>query len=429
VSRNPRTRGPRRALLQIPDVRRMWLSDLLSLPGDNAAVIALAVLVYGRTHSAGLVAITSAAAYAPALGIGPLLATFADRYAYRSVLIASDLFRAAAYAAILIPGLPVAAIIAIVFAAHCSTFPFTAARGAQLPQLAGEQYGAAQQLFQSTYQLGSLMGYAIGGALVALGGARGAIALDAASFAVSAALIARVSMRARTENRSDEPRVSAMGRMMSGARTLRTDPLLFWPAVMVTSAAVGVVAAQAMAVVLVRELRPATTSGHGSGPWLALLLILPMLVAILASALCPTKGAPRRLVRASGWMAVGSHGLAVTALLFAHHGRFGVALAALAYAALGVSEAMTVPCVTVVGQRLPSDNRASVFSLLQSMLVAGQAAGALLAALAVAGLGVNAGICVLLLPAIAVAGLALSRLSSPTARHLGEEFELVTVAA
>lgn len=400
------------APLQIADVRRMWLSDVLSVLGDHAAILALAVYVYGRSHSPLAVALISAAAFAPAFGVGPLLATLADRFAYRPVMVTADLVRAAAYSLILIPGLPLPLLVAVVFLAHCATFPFSAARGAQLPQIAGEQYGAAQALSQATLQVGALLGFATGAGFLALVGARGALAADAITFCASAVLIARVSARARTTDDATGRRPSAAARLRSGAATLRRDPLLFWPAVLVTVAVVGATAADAMAVVVVHALSP--HRGSTTGGLLALLLILPVCVTLIATVVCPTEGDPFRLVRVSAWMAIGSHGLAIVALLMMRTGPVGAVAAAVAYAALGVSSAMTVPCVSVVGRRLPSANRASVFSLLESLLVGGQATGALAAGWAASRLGAGPGIAVLLAPAILLAAVGLSRLATPS---------------
>ena len=401
-----------RAPLQLPDVRRMWYSDLLSVLGDQAAVLALAVLVYSRSHSVLAVAVTSAAAFAPAFGIGPLLATLADRFAYRSVMIVCDLVRAAAYGVILIPGLPVPVLVVIVFGAHCASFPFTAARGAQLPQIAGDRYGAAQALSQSTLQLGALLGFAVGGALLALVGARGALALDSVSFVISAVLVASVAARVRTPvDTRAEAAVTAWSRLRSGINSLRGDPLLFWPATLVTVAVLGATGAEAMAVVVVH--RVSHPHADGNGPLLALLLILPAVLTLITSVVCPTDGDPYRLVRIAGWMAIAAHLVAIGSLLLLSRTAGGVAAALVAYACLGVSNALTVPCVSVVGDRLPTHNRASVFALLEALLIGGQAVGALLAGVAVAVLGTGPGIALLLAPAVVVSAVGISRLRSP----------------
>ncbi|MGD4048239.1 hypothetical protein QT600_22470, partial [Xanthomonas citri pv. citri] len=144
-----------------------------------------------------------------------------------------------------------------------------------------------------------------------------------------------------------------------------------------TIAVLGATGAEAMAVVVVR--RVSHPHAGGNGLLLALLLILPAVLTLITSVVCPTDGDPYRLVRIAGWMAIGAHGIAIVALLLLSHSPAGIAAAMIADACLGVSNSLTVPCVSVVGGRLPTHNRASVFALLEALLIGGQAVGALLA--------------------------------------------------
>ncbi len=396
--------------LRMRDVRLMWLSDVLSVLGDHAAVVALVVLVFSRTHSPAMVAAVTAASYAPAFGIGHLLATVADRWPYRRVMIGADLFRGCCYALVLLPGVSGIATILLVFLAHCATFPFSAARAAQLPQIAGEQYGAAQALSQVTLQAGALAGFASGGLAVVALGVRAALAVDVLSFFVSAALIAAVGARARTEPAIVDGVTSTLSpwtRIGSAAATLRRDPLLRWPAMLVTVTVAGETGVVGMAVVTASRVDGPVAGGG----LVALLLALPAGCALVVSALVPTEGDGGRLVRVSAWMGLGASTLSAGLLLLLRPGTPGIILAACAYAVVGVSSAMTVPCVSVVGRRLPPDNRASTFALLESLLLGGQAVGAVLGGVAVVTLGAVPGLAVLLLPAIAVcaAGVLASR--------------------
>ncbi len=391
----------------------MWASDLLSLIGDFAAVLALGVLVLSRTHSPIAVALVSAAAFAPAFGIGPLLATVADRFAYRHVMIACDLFRALCYGAILLITLPLPGLVATVFLAHCASFPFSAARGAQLPQIAGAHYGAAQSLSQSTGQLATLLGAATGGTFLLLGGARGALLVNVLTFLASAVLVAAVRSRARTESDPDVTQAGYLQRMKAGWASLRGDALLFWPAVMVTASAAGSTAVISMVVVAAHSVRSASTSG---GAFAAVLSAVLALSTIVAGTLAPADGEQRHLLRVGAWMALVSHAIAVALLLLIGPGPLGVTALVAAYTVLGPSCSMTVPCVTVVGQRLPATNRASVFALLEALLLAGQATGALAGGWAVSTLGVGPGLIVLLCPGILVCAAAIGRLrTAPTA--------------
>jgi hypothetical protein len=69
-----------RGTLAVGEFRAIWLAELQSIFGDQLARVALSVLVYQRTNSAALPALTYALTYLPDLIGGPLLAGLADKY-------------------------------------------------------------------------------------------------------------------------------------------------------------------------------------------------------------------------------------------------------------------------------------------------------------------------------------------------------------
>jgi hypothetical protein len=176
---------------------------------------------------------------------------------------------------------------------------------------------------------------------------------------------------------------------------------------MVTAAAAGLAAAESMAVVLAHALRPSTA---GAGSLAAAVLIVLSISTVVVGVAAPAEGRHRSLLLAAAWMGLVPNALAAVLVLWAGGGLLGLAAVAGCYAVLGVSSAMTVPCVTVVGQRLPADNRASVFSLLEALLLAGQAAGAVGCGWLVSALGPETGLALALCPAVAVCSLAAARL-------------------
>ena len=56
---------------------------MLSYAGDQFAQVAIAILVYGRTHSAFLTALAYALTYLPPIAGGPLLSGLADLFPRR----------------------------------------------------------------------------------------------------------------------------------------------------------------------------------------------------------------------------------------------------------------------------------------------------------------------------------------------------------
>ena len=83
-----------RDVFAVAEFRALWAAQLLSVIGDQLARVALTVLVYDRTRSALLAAITFVASIVPTFVGGVMLAWLADRYPRRRVMIACDLIAA-----------------------------------------------------------------------------------------------------------------------------------------------------------------------------------------------------------------------------------------------------------------------------------------------------------------------------------------------
>jgi MFS family permease len=179
-----------RDVLADPQFCALWVAQLLSVLGDQVARVALAVLVFTETASAGLTALTYALTFLPDLVAGPLLSGIADRAPRRLTMVASDLLRAAVLALMAVPGVPFWALCLLVVAGQLLAAPFAAARAAILPHvLHGERYVVASAISGTTYQSGQVLGFALGGPLVALVGVPTALLADAATFVLSAAIL------------------------------------------------------------------------------------------------------------------------------------------------------------------------------------------------------------------------------------------------
>ena len=66
---------------------------MLSFAGDQFAQVAIAILVYRRTHSAFLTALAYALTYLPPIAGGRVLSGLADLFPGRCVMIACDVLR------------------------------------------------------------------------------------------------------------------------------------------------------------------------------------------------------------------------------------------------------------------------------------------------------------------------------------------------
>ncbi|MGI8405869.1 MAG: MFS transporter [Thermomicrobiales bacterium] len=177
-----------------PSYFPLWLSQLVSTFGDTLHYIALVVLVYQLTGQGAAVAVLVAAEVIPVLVLGPVAGVVIDRLSRKSVLIAADLARAALALSLVWPqGAWHAYGVAAGIAAG-NTF-FNPTVQAVIPSLTTEdQRLVANSVAWSTGRLVQIIASAIAGGLIAIVGTEAAFTLNAATFVISASLIARLAI-------------------------------------------------------------------------------------------------------------------------------------------------------------------------------------------------------------------------------------------
>jgi predicted MFS family arabinose efflux permease len=179
-----------RDLLSNREFAGLWAAWVLSVAGDQFARVALSLLVFDRTGSPALTAATYAITFVPDLVGGPFLASLADRFPRRQVMVVTDLARAALVAVMAIPGMPIAVLLVLLFGVGLLSAPFTGARGAMTrAMLDGPKFGVATGLMQMTYQIGLVVGFPLGALVVTAIDTYGALLVDAATFLLSAVLV------------------------------------------------------------------------------------------------------------------------------------------------------------------------------------------------------------------------------------------------
>lgn len=211
------------SVFRVGEFRALWLAQVLSVAGDQLARVALTILVYSRTNSAALSALTYALTFLPDLAGGPLLSGLADRYPRRDLMMVADFARVALVGLMALPGMPLAVVCVLLVAVQLLASPFNAARGAVLPSvLDGDRYVTGQAIINITYQLGQLGGYVLGGALVAFTGSSIALVIDAATFLASGLLIrfglVQRTVRPTAPGKPDEPKPGYWAALHSGFR-------------------------------------------------------------------------------------------------------------------------------------------------------------------------------------------------------------------
>jgi diguanylate cyclase (GGDEF)-like protein len=247
MSEQVATRATFRDVLAVREYRALYIAQTFSVAGDQLARIAVAWIIFQRTHSALLTGISYAVTYLPWIVGGPLLSVYADRLPRRHVMLFCDIARVALVLVIAIPGLPTAALLAVVTLIALLEPPFSAARTAMVPDIVGEGglYDAASILGNTTTQMAVVVGFAVGGAMVALIGPSQTLVVNAVSFAVSAFAVARyVSHRPAANAEHDRwlTDVREAGRSVFGDAKLRWLVVVSWIVVgtVVTTEAVSV---------------------------------------------------------------------------------------------------------------------------------------------------------------------------------------------
>ncbi|MGW4832057.1 MFS transporter [Amycolatopsis japonica] len=205
-----------RAAFAVGEFRALWAAEALSQAGDQLARVALSVLVWERTASAGLTGLTYGLTYLPTLIGGTLFAGLADRYSRRTVMIVCDLVRAAVAALMAVPGIPLPVLAGLLVILTMAGGPFRAAQLALLPDvLEGDRYVAGLAVRTITIQTAQLAGFGGGGLVIGLVTPYWGLVIDAVTFVVSALLVS-VGVRRRGPATTESSVKSRVARAFSG---------------------------------------------------------------------------------------------------------------------------------------------------------------------------------------------------------------------
>ncbi len=194
-------------MLSEPAYRRLWAGRTTSLIGDGIAPIALAFGILDLTGSATDLGIVLAAHSAVLIALILVGGVVADRISPRISMLAADLVRTVVVgliAALLLAGVAQIWELTLLYAIDgaASAF-FNPASDAIVPSLVpGRRLQEATALLNFSRWAGKVAGPALAGVLLALGSPGLALAIDAATFAVSAACL--WSLRGASERPAPE---------------------------------------------------------------------------------------------------------------------------------------------------------------------------------------------------------------------------------
>jgi MFS family permease len=212
------------------DYRLLWVGQAVSEIGDHfntIAVLSLSLRITGSGFGVGMVMI---ARLLPMVAAGPMAGVLLDRMDRRKVMIASDLMRAvvaAGHIALLV--YPKAWLLYLLSALLMFASPFfTAGRSALLPSITKpDELHTANALTQTTAWLTLSIGTMLGGVSTMSLGYELAFAVNAASFLVSAWMIAMIRAREGGPRRSARGARAPWADWREGWAYVRRRPILF----------------------------------------------------------------------------------------------------------------------------------------------------------------------------------------------------------
>jgi MFS family permease len=378
-----------REVFAVREFRPLFGTFLLSTAGDELARVALTVLVYQRTDSPLLSALTFAIGHLPWLLGGPVLSALADRLPRHRVLISTDAARAALLAVMAIPGTPLPVLLGLLFLVSLCAPPFESARSALMADvLEDDRYAVATSLTNISLQLAQVVGFLAAGAIVAVLDPSAALLIDAATFAVSALWLS-VGLKRRPAPLHDghDRRPSLWRDTVAGLQLIGRSPRLLAIIGVLWVATLFAYASEGVAAPLVEEL------GRGSTASIGILLAANPLGVTIGGLVIARLVAPERRERLVVPLVV----LSLAPILAAGVVAVMTAPGTLPFAAVvalmfvsGLGASWLIPLNVSFVQAVPSAFRGRAFGVAVSGLYGVQAIGALGAGLGAEGVSASA---------------------------------------
>jgi predicted MFS family arabinose efflux permease len=250
------------ALLRQPNFRLLWTGETVSNAGSAMATIGLPLLAATELHAGTFaVALLTAAAYLPWLVLGLPAGAWVDRLPARPLMIACDLLSALLYLS-----LPVAAwlgllrtwqlVVVALLAGGVNVF-FATAYQVYLPSLVTTaELTEGNAKMQGSAQAAAIAGRGTAGLAAEAIGAATALMINAASFLVSAACLARIRTAPGPARRPGSVRAETWCGLVFVARDPYLRPITVYAAI-ANLAYSGSMALSVVFLVRVVGLRPA----------------------------------------------------------------------------------------------------------------------------------------------------------------------------
>jgi MFS family permease len=408
--------GALRDVFRNPGLRRLQFAWIGSVTGDWAYAIALGVFAYeaGGATAVGLVALLR---FLPSAAVAPFAAVLADRYPRQRVMLAADAIRAAALAgaaAVALADGPAPAVYALAALVAVVSTAFQPAQAALIPTLARDprELTAANVASSTIESVGSFLGPAIGGLLLAVTSPGVVFAATAGAFVWSALNVARIP--STPPAREDVVEEALHREALAGFRAIFAVPSLRLVVGLYSAQTLVAGALNVLIVVAALELLDLGRSGPG------LLNSAVGIGGLIGAAI--TLG----LVGLRGLGTAFAFGLVLWGLPLVLFGAWPTTAAALLFLGLlGIGNTLVdVSGLTLLQRTAPPEVLGRVFGVLESLVVGTLGLGAIIAPLLISLFGVRWALVAtgLLLPALALA--SWTRLRTIDERTVVPEHEL-----
>ncbi|MBD0745457.1 MFS transporter [Streptomyces sp. CBMA152] len=394
--------------LRTRSFRLLFIGRSLSLLGDAVIPAALALAVYMATGSTADLAIVLGCSMVPKLLLLPFGGVAGDRFNARTVALTTDLVRCATQLFVgyeLLGGDPKLWQIALAEAIGGSASAF--AMPALAPLLTGtvdkenrQRANALMGVVNSTTRIG---GPAVAGALILTAGPGWAFVLDAASFAISAALLSAIRVR-----HVPPVRRSLVADLKEGWGEVRSRDW-YWTSLFAHSAWNGAAA-------VLMTLGPAIAFKEFGGKTFWLVFLQAGAIGLLLGSLVAGRARPKRPILTAN-LGLATYALPLTLLAVSAPAPLAIAAYGIAQAGLGF---LSPVWETSVQSAIPSHALARVTSYDWLLSLAAAPVGYALAPLAADAWGPEVP---LIAAALLVGGACLATAAVPGVRRFGQQDE------
>ncbi|MFL5955642.1 MAG: MFS transporter [Gaiellaceae bacterium] len=373
-----------REVFRNPNLRRLQLAFAGSVAGQYSLSIAIAVYAY-RHGGAAAVGVMALVRTIPSALLAPFVSAAGDRFRQERVMLAADLLRAVivgAIALVVFAHGPIALVFVLcAFGPICAT-AFHPAEASLLPTLARtpEELTAANVSTASIDSVGSFLGPALGGLVLAGWGVGTALLFTIGTYLWSALLVMRVHPERAAGVEKQRAPSSAVGEALAGFRAVLGDRRL---RVIVGLFGAQTVVAGAMGVLVVVSALRLLDLGTGGVGWL---YSATGVGGLIGTAVALALVGRKKLASDFGL------GLLLWGFPFLIMGIWPNAVVALAMlGVLGVGNTLVdVAGFTLLQRTAPEEVRSRVFGVFESMVAATIGLGAILAPLLIAVVGIRA---------------------------------------